>query len=160
MANSRLTFLPESASFPASNFPQLQDVNRRKVLSFDAATNETCQWTFIAPQGLTGTLNAVIFFMMASATADTVDVDVSIEAITPGDALDLDAGDSFDSVNSQDNTTVPGTAGFMEAITVALTNKDSIAAGDLCRLKLTRDASSDDATGDMHVLAVELRDDV
>jgi len=160
MANSRFNFLPYSAEFPAANFPQLQLVNRRPVVSFDASTNETCQWTGVAPQGFTGTLNALVYYIMASATADTVDIDISIEAVTDADTTDLDAGDSFDTVNSQDNTTVPGTAGYMDVITVALSNKDSIAVGDYFRLKLTRDASSDDATGDMHVLVVELRDDV
>ncbi len=66
---------------------------------------------------------------------------------------------SFDSVNSTDNTTVPGTAGYIDQISITLTNNDSITAADYCRISLARDASSDDATGDMYVLAVELRDD-
>ena len=151
-------FLPYSAEFPSTNFPQLQLVNRRPVLSFDAATNETAQWTLKAPQSLTGTLTAVVSYMMATATSGDVDVDVSIEAITDADAVDLDTADSFDTVNSTDNTTVPGTAGYMDEITVTLTNKDSIAAGDYFRIRLTRDAASDTASGDMHVLAMELRD--
>ncbi len=153
-----LSLTPFSAEFPSSNFPQLQLINRRPVLSFDASTDETCQWTFVAPQSLTGTLTAYVYYIMASATSGDVDVDVSIEAVTDGDTTDLDASDSFDTVNSTDNTTVPGTAGYMDVISVTLTNKDSVAAGDLVRLRLTRDASADTAAGDMHVLAVELRD--
>lgn len=155
---TRYIFLPNAAEFPASNFPQLLLVNRRPVLAFDDTTNETAQWTAIAPQGVTGTLTAYVYYIMASATSGDVDVDVAIEAVTDGDSTDLDAGDSFDTANSTDNTTVPGTAGHMDVINVTLTNDDSIAAGDYFRFKLTRDASNDTATGDMYVLAVEFRD--
>lgn len=155
---SRFVFLPYAAEFPESNFPQYLLVNRRPALAFDASTNETCQWTAVAPQGITGAFTAYVYYIMASATSGDVDVDVSVEAISDGDAIDLDAGDSFDTANSTDNTTVPGTAGYMDVISVTLTNNDSLAAGDYFRLRLTRDAASDTATGDMYVLAVELRD--
>ena len=155
---SRFVFTPLSAEFPSSNFAPLTLVNRRPVLAFDATTNETAQWTAIAPQELTGALTAIVTYMMASATSGDVDIDVSLEAVTDGDATDLDAGDSFDTVNSTDNTTVPGTAGHIDQISVTLTNADSIAAGDYFRLKVTRDAASDTAAGDLYLLAVELRD--
>jgi len=151
-------FTPQAAEYPAANFAPLTVVNRRPALAFDAATNESAQWVGIAPQGLTGTLTAVISYMMASATSGDVDWDVSLEAISDGDAVDLDAADSFDSVNSADNTTVPGTAGYIDQVAVTLTNADSLAAGDYFRLRLTRDAASDTAAGDALALAVELRD--
>lgn len=158
MATSLFNFLPFGAEFPASNFPQLLTVNNRPALAYDASTNETAQWTFVAPQGLAGTLHAKIYYIMASATSGDTDWDASLEAVTDGDATDLDAGDSFDTVNSVDNTTVPGTAGYLDMIEITLTNADSLAAGDLARLKLTRDAASDTASGDAYVLAVELTD--
>lgn len=163
MANTRAVFLPYSAEFPATGYPQLTLINRRPVLAFDAAADEVCQWTFIAPQGITGTLVAVVTYMMASATSGKVDFEGSIEAVSDGDATDLDAGDSFDTVNTITAPTVPGTAGYIDQVTITLTNKDNIAAGDLCRLKLMRDAddsTNDTATGDCYVLAVELRDAV
>jgi hypothetical protein len=155
---SRFVLTPYSAEFPAANFPQLQLVNRRPVLSFDAATKETCYWTVILPQGWTGAVHAFIYYIMASATSGDVDVNVAVEAVTDADAFDMDAGDSFDTVNALDNTTVPGTAGYMDVIDVTLTNFDSGAAGDYVRFSLDRDAPDDTATGDMHVLAVEIRD--
>ena len=158
MANSRFVFTPFSAEFPASNIPQLQLVNRRPVLSFDASTDEAAQWTAVAPQGLTGTITVLVYYIMASAVANAVIFQASLEAITDGDAIDLDAGDSFDTANSSGSITVPGTAGYLDVITITMTNADSIAAGDLFRLKLNRDADTDTATGDAHVLAVELRD--
>lgn len=157
---TRAVLLPNSAEFPASAFPQLTLSNRRPVLAFDASTQETCQWTGIAPQGFTGTVTAIISYMMASATANLVEFEVSLEAVSDGDATDLDAGDSFDTVNSA-SATVPGTAGHIDQISVTLTNADSIAAGDYFRLKVSRDAddaTNDTATGDLLLLCVELRD--
>lgn len=157
---TRAVFTPYSAEFPTTNFPRLQLVNRRPVLSFDASIQEACQWTGVAPQGFTGTITALVNYIMASATSGLVDFEVSLEAVTDGDATDLDAVDSFDTVNSA-NATVPGTAGHIDQLSVTLTNADSIAAGDYFRLRVSRDAddaTNDTATGDCHVLAVELRD--
>ena len=155
---TRFVFTPNSAEYPSSNFPQLTFVNRRPVLAFDASTNETAYWSGVVPDGWTGTITAKIFYIMASATTGDVDVDVAVEAISDADAVDLDAGTSFDTANSTDNTTVPGTAGYMDVVSVTLTNNDSSAAGDLVRFSLTRDASSDTAAGDMYVLAMEIQD--
>lgn len=158
---TRFVFTPLAAEFPAANFAQLMLVNRRPVLAFDAATAETAQWTAVAPVGLTGALKATIYYMMASATSGKVDFTVAVEAVTPGDSTDLDAGDSFDTANTVTAPTVPGTAGYMSSIECALTNADGIAAGDLFRVQLTRDATdgtNDTATGDAYVLGVELTD--
>jgi len=155
---TRFIFTPYAAEFPSTNFPQLQLVNRRPVLSFDAAANETAYWTAVVPQGWTGTITALIYYIMASATSGDVDIDVAVEAVTDADALDLDATTSFDTVNSTDNTTVPGTAGYMDVVSVTMTNNDSSAAGDYIRFSLARDAVSDTGAGDMHVLVMEIRD--
>jgi hypothetical protein len=157
---TRLVLTPLAAEFPASAFPQLQLVNRRSVLSFDASTQETCYWTGIAPQGLTGTLTAIIHYIMASATTGGVVFEGAIEAVTDADATDLDAGDSFDTYNTSSTETVPGTAGHKGEIAITLTTQDSIAAGDYFRLALRRAPANagDDAVGDASVLAVELRD--
>jgi len=155
---TRAIFTPYSAEFPASNFPEISIINRRPILGFDAATNETCYWTMAVPQGITGTMTFVISVMMASATTGDTDWDVAVEAVTSGDATDLDAGTSFDTINSTDNTTVPGTAGYLQQITVTLTNNDSLAAADYVRFSLTRDAVSDTAAGDAYFLAGEFRD--
>lgn len=161
--STRAIFTPFSAEFPTTNFPQLTVLaNSRPVLGFSDAVQQTATWTGVAPQGLSGSLTAVISYIMVSAVANLVEFEVSLEAVTDGDSLDLDAAESFDTVNSQ-SVTVPETAGFMSQISVTLTNADSIAAGDYFRLKVSRDAddaTNDTATGDCQVLAVELRDSV
>src|SRR5262249_26541423 len=149
---TRFVFTPNSAEFPAANFPQIVSINQRPALAFDATTDETCYWTGIAPQGLTAPITAVISYIMASATAGAVGFQIAIEAVTDGDATDLDAVTSFDSVNNSASTTVPGTAGFLDQISITLTNNDSLAAADYVRLQLNRDADGsaivDSATGD------------
>ncbi|MBK9944296.1 MAG: hypothetical protein IPP13_22550 [Kouleothrix sp.] len=159
---TRFVGLPHSAEFPASNFPQITHINQRPVLAFDAATDETAYWTDIAPQGLTGTLTLVITYGMASATSGTVGLQAQIEAVSDGDVTDLDATTSFDTVNNSASTTVPGTAGQIDQISITLTNADSLAAADYYRISVNRDADgsaiTDSATGDLYLLAIELRD--
>lgn len=159
---TRFVFSPLSAEGPATNFAPLNLINQRPVLMFDAATDETAYWTGIAPQGLTGTITLVITYMMASATSGTVGLQAQLEAVTDGDTTDLDAGTSFDSVNNSASTTVPGTAGYIDQISITLTNADSLTAADYFRLSINRDADgsaiTDSATGDLYLLAAELRD--
>lgn len=156
---TRAVFTPLSAEFPASNFAARTLVNRRPALAFDAATDETAYWTFAAPQGLTGTITVVISYIMASATSGSVYFQAALEAVTDGDATDLDAGTSFDTANSGSGA-VPGTAGYLDQISITMTNADSLSAADYARLSVNRDADNagDTATGDCYVLAVELRD--
>ena len=156
---TRYTLTPESANFPSSNFPAFTRINERPVLAFDAGTDEKCYWSFVAPQGITGTLTLVLFLMAASATSGAVYFQAQVEAVTPADAVDLDAATSFDTANSG-NATVAATAGYLFSISITLTNADSIAAGDLVRIALNRDAdnASDTATGDVYLLAAEFRD--
>lgn len=158
---SRRTFLPWAAEFGASGFPQLVNAGPGPALAFDADTLEACYFTDIAPQDLTGALTLVVYYIMASATAGAVRFLAQVEAVTPGDALDLDAATSFDASNHNGGT-VPGTAGYLGSISITLTNADGIAAGDYYKIVLARDAAgttgTDSATGDAYVLAVELRD--
>jgi hypothetical protein len=158
---SRFVFLPLGAEFPASAFPQLTVVNARPVLAYDAATQETAYWTSIAPQDLTSPFTVVITYTMLSATSGLIEFEVAVEAVSDGDATDLDATTSFATVNASGGTTVPGTAGYIDQVSVTLTNNDSIAAGDYFRLSVSRDsddATNDTAAADLYLFAAELRD--
>lgn len=157
---TRAILLPGAAEYPSSNYPGLTVVNQRPALAFDDTTAETAYWTFVVPAGWTGTKTAVVSYIMASATTGTVEWEVAVEAITDGDATDLDATTSFDTVNSG-SATVPGTAGYIDQISVTLTNNDSSAAADYIRISVARDAddgTNDTATGDAYLLAVEITD--
>ena len=146
-----------------SNFPEIKVVNGHPVLAFDPATDELCHLRGVAPQGLTGTLSLVVYGFMQTDTTNTVGLRAEVEAITPGDAVDLDASSSFDSINYATSATVPGTAGYEFATTITLTNADSMNAGDAFRIRFGRDAdstgSTDNAnTADFYVRRIELRD--
>lgn len=157
---TRAVLTPESAHFPSTNFPALSLINQRPVLLFDASTAETAYWTAVAPQGLSGTQTLVISYLMASATTGGIAFDVAVEAVTSGDALDLDATTSFDTANTATDAAVPGTAGYMEQVSVTLTNADSMAAADYVRISITRAVANaaDTATGDLGLLVAEWRD--
>lgn len=156
---SRVQLTAINAEFPLTNPAQLALIDatdrRRNVLQFDGTTQQAAEWTFVAPAALT---EAEIYFVMDSATSGDADWEIEIEAITPGDASpDLDSADSFDTANSADAVTVPATAGLLTSQTITLTNDDSIAEGDLVRVRVEYLTSSS-ATGDAYLLAVDLRD--
>lgn len=162
MANNFELNLPAGAwVLPSSAYPNRAVVQNREYLAFDDTTVEGARSRpFAMPAAYTGsgTLKVDIHYIMASATANKVDWEVSVEAVTPADAVDLDAGESFDTLNAA-NDTVPGTAGHLGVVTITLTNKDSVAAGDMVRLKLERDAddgSDDTAAGDARFLFARL----
>lgn len=159
MATTRAVLTPLSAEFPSSAFAALTTVNARPALAYDAATDETAQWTMIAPQGLSGSLSAVLTLIGNAAGTNSTYWDVSVEAVTSADATDLDAGDSFATVNSG-NVAMPATQGHMVQLSITLTNNDSIAAADYVRIRVTRDANnaSDTFAADAYLLAVEIRE--
>ena len=155
-----LTITPRDGEPPAANFATLDIRNNHPALDFDDTTNETTYFSCIMPRHYSGGgVTVYLHYSMTSAVADTVDWDVAFERI--GDQqLDID-GDSFAAVNSVDDTTVPDTAGLVDVASVAFTDgadMDSVAAGEGFRMSVTRDAVSDDATGDAELLFVEIKE--
>ena len=159
--NSLLIVHPYHNAPPTANYATLDTRNQHPCLDFDATTNESAVFSAIMPQNYAGTTGVTVYlhYAVSTATADTVDWDVAWERI--GDQqLDID-GDSFAAVNSVDNTTVPGTSGLVDIVSVAFTDgadMDSVAKGESFRLMVTRDAASDDATGDAELYKVEVRE--
>lgn len=155
-----LIFLPGNNEPPSANFATLDSRNLHPCLDFDAATNESAVFSAILPQHYDGGgVTVYLHYALTSATSGDTDWDVAFERV--GDQqLDIDS-DSFASVQSVDNTTVPGTSGNVDVVSIAFTDgaqMDSVAAGELFRLKVTRDAASDTATGDAELYAVEIRE--
>lgn len=153
-------FLPYHNEPPSANYATLDLRNYHPCLDFDATTNEYAVFSAIMPQAYAGGgVTVYLHYAMSSAEANTVDWDACFERI--GDQqLDID-GDDFAAVNSVDDTTVPGTTGLVDIVSIAFTDgadMDSVAAGELFRLKINRDAASDDAAGDAELYAVEIRE--
>ena len=137
-----------SASAPAPHFLQL---------AFDASTDEMCYWTFRMPDDYGSAPVLKVQYKMASATSGNVVISGRIAAVSDGDSTDVDAK-ALGTDNTSSATAVPGTAGYLDEISLSLANADSVAAGDLCIVRLARDADngSDTAAGDMEVVAVSL----
>ena len=156
-----IQFQPTSMLPTASNgaaFVAHSSVTPRSSLAFDDSTNESAVAAAILPIEYlgTGTLKAKLFFYSASANSGDAGWNAQVEAVTPGDTLDLEAAHSFDTANNGTQA-LSGVAGNLTDITISLSYKDSCAAGDLIRLAIQRDAdSSDTASGDLYLTLVEL----
>lgn len=156
--NSLVSFPAAAAFNVGSGDATFDEVNNQIVLDFDASSNESAIFQTIMPQRYDGGgVTVRLRLSMSSATSGDVDVDAAFELQT-GQAV---TADGFAAVQSTDNTTVPGTAGTEFEVTISFTDgaqMDSVGAGDLFRLKITRDAASDTAAGDMQLHAVEIRE--
>ena len=156
-----IIFTPLANEPPTSNYATLDTRNNHPCLDFDASTNESAIFSGIMPQSYAGTTGITVYlhYAMSTATSGDIDWDIALERI--GDQqLDIDA-DSFAAVNSVDNTTVPGTSGNVDIVSIAFTDgadMDSVAAGEAFRLKVTRDAANDTAAGDAELFKVEIRE--
>lgn len=156
-----LTFSPHGNEPPASNFARIDFRNQHPVLDFkDAAVNEEAVFSAVMPQiYAAGGVTVYLHYSMATATSGDVDWDVTFERIG-NQGTDID-GDNFVTVNSVDNTAVPGTSGLVDIVSVAFTDgidMGSVAVGELFRIKVIRDGAADTAAGDAELHAVEIRE--
>jgi uncharacterized membrane protein len=113
---------------------------------------------FVCPDEYTGsgTLKARVFFASGTQNSGTAAFNISFEAITPGDTLNVTTADSFDT-GSVGSTNLSGsTAGDLLAQTITIANKDNVAAGDQVRLAFTRNTGTDSVSDDLYVYLVEL----
>lgn len=155
-----LIFGPQANQPPTSNYATLDTRNNHLVLDFDDTTNESAVFSGVLPRNYGGGgVTVYLHYVMTSATTGDIDWDAAFERI--GDAQqDIDS-DGFAAVQSVDNTTVDGTSGNVDIVSIAFTagaQMDSVAAGEAFRLKVTRDSASDTATGDAELLAIEIKE--
>jgi len=155
-----LVFTPLNNEPPSSDYATLDLRNNHPVLDFDDALVERAVFTSILPRAYSGGgLTVSIFFTMSSAVTGDVYWQIMFERI--GEVLDIDS-DSF--AGAQDEIkTVSDTSGMAVKGEAAFTDgaqMDSMAAGEVFRLKILRAASSgsDTATGDAELLAVEIKE--
>ncbi len=152
-------FSPLHNEPPSSNFATLDLNNLHPVLDFNGGSNEEAVFSYIMPQHYSGGGVTVYLHYAVAGTTGDIDWDAAFERI--GDQqLDID-GDSFAAVNSVDGTSIPGTSGLVDIVSIAFTDgadMDSIAVGEMFRLKIIRDAASDTNGNDAHLLMVEIRE--
>lgn len=154
-------FQPQAYEPPATNYATLGVRNQHPVLEFDTTTQETAIWTGRMPRNYAGgNITVYVSWAAASATTGTVGWDVTFERIDAG-TLDVDA-DSFATAQTVTAATVSGTSGVTSTTNVVCTagstGTDSVAAGELYRLRVRRDVANDTATGDAQLLGVEVKE--
>ena len=159
--DSLLIWTPLANEPPSSNFATLDTRNSHVVLDFDGATNESAVFRGVMPRHYAGTTGVTLYihYAMTSATSGDIDWDAAFERVSDSQQ-DIDS-DGFAAVQSVDNTTVPGTSGHVDIVSIAFTNgaqMDSVAVGEAFRLRITRDAVSDTATTDSELYALELKE--
>jgi len=152
--------LPLAAEAPATNYATLNVRNQHPMLEFDSATQETAIWTSVMPQHYAGGNITVITKWAAVPTTGNVGWGATFERVADA-GQDIDA-DGFATEQIVTAATVDGTSGNTKTTSVTCTagstGTDSVAAGDLFRLRIRRDVATDTAAGDAQLLAVELRE--
>jgi hypothetical protein len=155
-----LFFTSASARPPPSNPATFTARGSHLNLSFSGSTNQNAIFQAVMPRHYGGGgVTVYLHYAMATETSGDVDWDVAFERIGDGQQ-DIDS-DGFATVQSVDNTTVPGTAGFVDIVSIAFTNgaqMDNVAVGEYFRIQVTRDAASDTSTGAAELVAVEIKE--
>lgn len=123
---------------------------------FDEFTDEHIMTQFVMPGNYASGPVLKVYYKCVSAVAGDTVFEARLMALTDADAQDADA-DEFAATNASSATTVPGTAGYMDVLSITLTNADSVAAGDHVVLCLNRDVSADGVSGDIEVINCELQ---
>lgn len=158
---TEITFRPYQNEPPAAAYATLDTRNGHPTLDFDAATDESAIFTGVLPYGYAG--GGLTVYLHITDTNDTNAAhasywDVAFEALA---AQDTDS-DGFAAAQSS-HVHPSGTSGVPVICTIAFTDgaqMDSVAAGGLFRIKVTRDADndSDDWANDAELIAVHIRE--
>ena len=158
--NTLLTFLAEEGRPPTSGGATFDVRNNIACFDFDDTTGESVIFTGVLPRNYAGGgITVYLHWAATSATTGTGGWLVAFERIGDGQQ-DIDS-DGFASNQTVTAVTVPATSGHVDITNVAVSdgaNIDSIAVGELFRLKVTRDVANDTAAGDLELYAVELKE--
>jgi len=141
---------------PSSNFATIDTRNSILVLDFDDSLVESSVFVGIIPDGisLASGITVRIAWMATSATSGNVRWRVEFERGN----TDYDA-DSFHTA-TEANSTASATAGIPVYLDISSTSIDSLSAGDLFRVRISRvgtDATNDTMVGDAELIGITLR---
>ena len=167
--NFEIVFDADSFVPPATDSADRGVAQNRSYLGFAATTaNESMYSSAVRwPNAYTGsgTLKADIHYF-TGATSGGVTWEVRVEAVSDNDAINLATASSFETPSGTNNRATvsagPSTANYLDVATATLTDKDSVAVGDLVRFQLTRlqNDSNDTAAQDANVVCLTVYEDV
>ena len=142
---------------PASAYATFDTRNSIALLNFDAGTDENAVFLSLMPEAASFTtgITAILKWTAATATSGDCVWVVAFERMN----TDIDS-DSF-ATGVSGTTTTNGTSGIPNTTSINFSSSeiDGTTAGDMFRIKVTRDADAggDTMTGDAQLIAVELR---
>lgn len=159
--DSLIQFGPYHNEPPSGSYATLDTRNQRPVLDFDAGGSEAAIFSGVVPQLYAGGGVTVYHWVsFSSATAGSGIILGTFEAVKEG-SHDLD-DDGWASASTA-TFDVPANTGSQTIIPIAFANggaMDDASAGDLFRYRIQRDAenTTDNASGDLEIAAVEIRE--
>ncbi len=154
-------FTPLHNEPPASTYATLDARNQHPCLDFDAASDETAVFTGLLPANYSGGgLTLILIWGATTADVNNCRWDAQIERMED-EGTDLDA-DSFAAVQSV-TATAPSPSGGLQYSTITFSSgaqMDSLAAAEMFRLKIIRDANhaADTMTGDAELFGAILKE--
>jgi hypothetical protein len=153
----------QNAQPTSTNFAQRVELNtaeRDIVLAFDGTTAESIISPLMAVQGITTPLSITMLFCFPTATTGSAVFDISLQAVSGGDGVNLATTTSYASVNTSAAINAPASVNNPVSATVTLTNNDSIAELDWVKIKITRNPTngSDTITSDCYLIAAIVND--
>jgi hypothetical protein len=159
--DSLLIFQPYNNEPPPTDYATLDLRNNHPVLDFEQNSGTFAVFSAVLPRNYDGGgITSYVHWSADGVTANDVIWGVAFERIGDGQQdIDSDGFASFNIVTG----TAPGTDGFVTIDNIAFTNGaeiDSIAVGELFRIKVWRDAEAggDDMVADAELHAVELKE--
>lgn len=162
MSTIRREFAPEGALMLASAFPQYAKPNGTNMpvsgLAFDGTNSELCHWQFVILSYGSGNLTATVYWYADTATSGGVVWECALRALTPdSDTQDIET-DAYATATNVADTHLGTTGQRLHQAQVTISNLDSVAALDLCTLRLARlpANASDTMTGDAIVSSLVL----
>lgn len=120
------------------------------VLAFDDTTDESATVVFYLPDYTSGNLTLTLLWLADSASSGAVVWNASIANITPNTDTTSATSKTFATASASTDTHLGTTVRRVHSIDINIGNLDSIAAGDLSVLEVTRNASGggDTLSGD------------
>lgn len=156
-----VVLMPTDNEPPASAYATFDVRNGRPVLDFDDTMDEASLFSFVLPRSYGGGgLTVHVHYSMTSAVSGKVRLDASFERI--GDAVQNVDADGMAAPQSVVVGAVPATSGHVDVAAITFgagIGLDSIAAGELCRIRIERkpsDTTNDTASGDLELHAIEI----
>lgn len=147
---------------PAGSYATLDTRNAHPVLDFDDSADEAAVFRGVLLRGYQGGgITVRIIWMATSATTGTVRWAAFIERDDTGTDLDSSSFASAQTVGASTNAT-SGIPTYTDIAFTAGAQMDSLAAGEMFRVNITRDADgttgTDNMAGDAELLAIEIRE--